>query len=211
MESLVVIVGAGPSGLAVAACLFLLSVSFVILEKEDCVASLWRKRSYDRLKLHLAKQYCALPHMPHPATTPTFIPKDQFIRYLDGYAARFLLNPELRTQVEVAKYDARAGGWIVGARDTVTGEEKLYKGRFLVVATGENGEGFVPRLPGLDSFPGDVVHSSSYKSGAAYPGKRVLVVGCGNSGMEIAYDLSEFGVYTSISIRSPVRELLTIS
>uniref|UniRef100_A0A804JHV5 Flavin-containing monooxygenase n=1 Tax=Musa acuminata subsp. malaccensis TaxID=214687 RepID=A0A804JHV5_MUSAM len=96
MESLVVIVGAGPTGLAVAACLFLLSVPFVILEKEDCVASLWRKRSYDRMKLHLAKQYCALPHMPHPATTPTFIPKEQFIRYLDGYAARFRLNPELR-------------------------------------------------------------------------------------------------------------------
>ncbi|URE10815.1 flavin-containing monooxygenase [Musa troglodytarum] len=77
MESLVVIVGAGPSGLAVTACLFLLSVPFVILEKEDCVASLRRKRSYDRLKLHLTKQYCALPHMPHPATTPTFIPREQ--------------------------------------------------------------------------------------------------------------------------------------
>ncbi|RWW82393.1 hypothetical protein BHE74_00009153 [Ensete ventricosum] len=90
-------------------------------------------------------------HAP-PATTPTFIPKEQFIRYLDGYAARFRRNPELRTQVEVAKYDGRAGGWIVRARDTVTGEEKLYKGRFLVMATGENGEGrsaprWVAQLP----------------------------------------------------------------
>ncbi|VAH98552.1 unnamed protein product [Triticum turgidum subsp. durum] len=59
-------------------------------------------------------------------------------------------------------------------------------------------------IPGLQSFPGDVIHSSSYKSGKSYSGMNVLVVGSGNSVMEIAYDLAAHGANTSIIIRSPV-------
>lgn len=65
----VVIVGAGPAGLATSACLNNLSVPNIILEREDCSASLWKKRAYDRMKLHLAKQFCELPHMPFPSRT----------------------------------------------------------------------------------------------------------------------------------------------
>ncbi|KAK1300176.1 putative indole-3-pyruvate monooxygenase YUCCA10 [Acorus calamus] len=81
----VVIVGAGPSGLATSVCLNLLSIPNVILEKEDCYNSLWKKRSYDRLKLHLAKEFCNLPHFPHPKSAPTYIPKDAFIKDLSKY------------------------------------------------------------------------------------------------------------------------------
>ncbi|KAK1555690.1 hypothetical protein Q3G72_030030 [Acer saccharum] len=59
-----VIVGAGPSGLATAACLREQGVPFVVLERADCIASLWQKRTYDRLKLHLPKQFCQLPKLP---------------------------------------------------------------------------------------------------------------------------------------------------
>ena len=76
--------------------------------------------------------------------------------------------------------------------------------KFLVVASGENSAENIPMIPGLENFPGDVIHSSSYKSGKSYSGKNVLVVGSGNSGMEIAYDLATHGANTSIVIRSPV-------
>nr|CAB3490403.1 unnamed protein product [Digitaria exilis] len=59
-------------------------------------------------------------------------------------------------------------------------------------------------IPGLHDFAGEVIHSSRYKSGTTYSGKNVLVVGCGNSGMEIAYDLASHGANTSIVVRSPV-------
>ncbi|XP_066333770.1 probable indole-3-pyruvate monooxygenase YUCCA10 [Miscanthus floridulus] len=94
--------------------------------------------------------------------------------------------------------------WIVAARDTVAGTEILYAAKFLVVATGENGEGRIPEVLGLESFHGEAIHSSTYKSGSGYAGKRVLVVGAGNSGMEIAYDLASHGADTSIVARSPV-------
>lgn len=204
MKKEVVIVGAGPSGLATAACLNRFSIPNIILEKEDCSASLWRRRTYDRLKLHLAKQFCELPHMPYSSTTPTFVPKDEFVQYLDSYQAHFKMNVIYCTIVDSANYDKYKGTWTIMARDKVTGEVRECTARFLVVATGENGEGMIPDIPGLETFSGEVVHSSFYKSGATYTGKNVLVVGSGNSGMEIAYDLSNFGAKTSITIRSPV-------
>jgi len=74
-EVVVAIVGVGPSGLAAVACLNCLGIANIVLEREDCSASLWRNRSYDRLKLHLAKQFCELPHMPFPSNSPTFVPR----------------------------------------------------------------------------------------------------------------------------------------
>ncbi|XP_038972316.1 probable indole-3-pyruvate monooxygenase YUCCA10 [Phoenix dactylifera] len=71
------------------------------------------------------------------------------------------------------------------------------------MATGGNGEGFIPDIPGLKSFPGEVIHSSYYKLGKLYINKKVLVIGSGNSGMEIALDLSNYGAQTSIVVRSP--------
>ncbi|EHA8589432.1 Flavin-containing monooxygenase [Cocos nucifera] len=199
----VVIVGAGPSGLATAACLNSFSIPNIILEKEDCAGSLWKKRTYDRLKLHLAKQFCALPHFPFPKSTKTFIPKNDFIQYLDHYVAHFNLMPIYHTIVESASFDERSQTWSIEARNRVTGKVEVYTAMFLVIATGENSEGFIPDIPGLESFPGEVIHSSYYKSGKLYTNNEVLVVGSGNSGMEIAFDLSNHGARTSIAIRSP--------
>lgn len=84
------------------------------------------------------------------------------------------------------------------------GEMCFYEGVFLVVASGESSEAFVPDIDGLSEFKGEVIHSTEYKSGEGFEKKKVLVVGCGNSGMEIAYDLSTFGAQTSIVVRSPV-------
>jgi indole-3-pyruvate monooxygenase len=205
MELAVLIVGAGPAGLATAACLSQHSVPYLIVEREDCTASLWRNRAYDRLKLHLAKEFCALPYMPYPPNTPTYVPRGEFVRYLDRYVEHFDIRPRFRTAVESAEYDAASGRWVVAARDTVSGEEIRFAARCLVIATGENGVGRVPAIPGLESFPGVAIHSSSYRSGGSYAGQRVLVVGAGNSGMEIAYDLATHSADTSIIVRSPVR------
>ncbi|XP_058099702.1 probable indole-3-pyruvate monooxygenase YUCCA10 [Magnolia sinica] len=204
MESIVVIVGAGPSGLATSACLNLLSIPNIILEREDCYASLWKKRAYDRLNLHLAKQFCHLPHMPHPPSSPTYIPRKDFIHYIDQYVSHFKLAPLYHRSIESASYDEDIGRWVVVAHNAVSNEVEEYRGQFLVVATGENSQGFIPDVPGLETFPGEIVHSNQYKSGRDYSEKTVLVVGSGNSGMEIAFDLSNFGAKTSIVVRSPV-------
>ncbi|KAL6637133.1 hypothetical protein ACP70R_024705 [Stipagrostis hirtigluma subsp. patula] len=203
-EMVVLIVGAGPAGLATAACLTQLSIPYVIVEREDCSASLWRNRAYDRLKLHLAKEFCELPHMSYPKDAPTYIPKDQFVNYLDNYIDSFNIRPRYHTAIESCMYDEGRKYWTTVARDMVTSVVVKYKAQFLVVASGENSAQNIPMISGLNSFPGKVIHSSQYKSGTTYSGKNVLVVGCGNSGMEIAYDLASHGANTSIVVRSPV-------
>ncbi|KAJ1275562.1 hypothetical protein BS78_05G145200 [Paspalum vaginatum] len=204
MDFVVLIVGAGPAGLATAACLSQRSIPYLIVEREDCSASLWRSRTYDRLKLHLAKEFCSLPYMPYPEGTPTYVPKEEFIKYVDRYTENFDIKPRYCTCVDSAAYDGETNRWAISTRDTVAGTEILFTTRFLVVATGENAVESIPAIPGIESFDGEVIHSSAYKSGRSYAGQRVLVVGSGNSGMEIAYDLARHGADTSIVVRSPV-------
>ncbi|KAF1896790.1 hypothetical protein Lal_00034491 [Lupinus albus] len=176
-----VIVGAGPSGLAVAACLKEQSVPFIVLERENCIASLWQKRTYDRLKLHLPKQFCQLPNFPFPLDFPEYPTKFQFIKYLESYASYFNITPQFNETVQSAKW--------------------------MVVATGENAEKVVPEFEGLQEFDGHVMHACDYKSGLSYNGHKVLVVGCGNSGMEVSLDLCNHHASPLMVVRSSVHVL----
>lgn len=210
-----VIVGAGPSGLAVAACLKDQGVPFIILERANCIASLWQNRTYDRLKLHLPKQFCQLPNVPFPEDFPEYPTKFQFISYLESYAKHFSIAPQFNETVQSAKYDETFGLWRI---KTIRKIKKLgglssggcaeceveYICRSLVVATGENSEKVVPEFEGLGEFGGHVMHACDYKSGEGYGGQKVLVVGCGNSGMEVSLDLCNHNANPSLVVRSSV-------
>ncbi|WOL00184.1 putative indole-3-pyruvate monooxygenase YUCCA9 [Canna indica] len=207
-----IIVGAGPSGLAVAASLKEHGVPFHILERADCIASLWQKRTYDRLKLHLPKQFCQLPNRPFPEDYPEYPTKKQFVEYLEDYAKHFGISPQFNQAVQSARYDETSGLWRVktvgaGSQAGNRNLEVEYICRWLVVATGENAEKAVPELEGLGEFSGDVTHASEYKSGEAYCGKRVLVVGCGNSGMELGLDLCDHNAYPAMVVRDSIHVL----
>ncbi|KAL1816603.1 hypothetical protein ACET3Z_019177 [Daucus carota] len=206
-ETVVIIVGAGPSGLATAACLKAQSIPYMILERENCFASLWKHKSYDRLHLHLAKQFCQLPFMSFPKSSPTFVPKKEFLQYLDDYVTHFAINPLYQRLVVSAFYNESLGKWNVKATNGVSGELEEYISRFLVVATGVTCDAYIPKVEGLSKFAGDVIHSTQYKSGGIYENQHVLVVGSGNSGMEIAFDLANHGAKASIVVRSPVHVL----
>lgn len=195
------IVGAGPSGLAVGAGLKRRGVPFVILERSNCIASLWQQRTYDRLCLHLPKHFCQLPYVPFPESFPEYPTKKQFVDYLEAYSNRFEIAPRFDESVESAKYD---GLWKVRTVKP-DGSTTDYLCRWLVAATGENAEKFVPEFEGLGDFAGDVMHAGDYKSGKPFSGKKVLVVGCGNSGMEVSLDLFLHQALPSMVVRSSVR------
>lgn len=211
-----IIVGGGPSGLAVAACLRAKGIPSVVLERAHCIASLWQLNTYDRLRLHLPKKYCELPLTPFPSCFPTYPTKRQFMTYLEAYAREHGVRPRFNEAVVAAEYDEALGFWRV--RTATQGEpveEREYLCRWLVAATGENAEAVVPELEGAADFGGPIVHTSSYKSGDAFRGKRVLVVGCGNSGMEVCLDLCDNAAKPTIVVRDSVhvlpREMLGLS
>ncbi|XP_068656739.1 indole-3-pyruvate monooxygenase YUCCA2-like [Aristolochia californica] len=204
-----VIIGAGPSGLATAACLKQRGVPSLILERENCIASLWKLKAYDRLKLHLPKKFCELPLMSFPAKFPTYPTKDQFTDYLEAYAKKFSIKPLFGEEVLEADFDPAIGFWRVGT------EEKEFVCRWLIVATGENAEAVSPDIPGIHNFQGRLLHTSSYKNGADFKGEKVLVVGCGNSGMEICLDLCNNDAEASLVVRDKLhilpRDMLGVS
>ncbi|KAA8521477.1 hypothetical protein F0562_012150 [Nyssa sinensis] len=196
-----IIVGAGPSGLAVSACLKNNGVPSVILERSDCIASLWQQRSYNRLKLHLPKQFCELPLLGFPENFPMYPTKHQFISYMESYAVHFSIEPRFKQVVQSAEFDHISGFWRVQTQDTE------YISRWLIVATGENAEPVIPEIPGIEKFDGPVVHTSGYKSGLEFSNKRVLVVGCGNSGMEVSLDLCRHHASPHMVVRNTVHIL----
>ncbi|XP_058105402.1 indole-3-pyruvate monooxygenase YUCCA8-like [Magnolia sinica] len=205
-----IIVGAGPSGLAVAASLRLHSIPSIILEKADTIAPLWRHRTYDRLCLHLPKPLCELPHLPFPSHFPNYPSKQHFLSYLLCYAQLFSLRPHFCHTVTDARYDPSHSVWRVTTTDSAQfGDPIEFISRWLVVATGENAEPIVPELAGIEAFVEGkkAVHSSDYKTGGDYRGKKVLVIGCGNSGMEVCLDLCEHGAMPFMSVRSGVHIL----
>ena len=194
-ETEVIVIGAGPAGLAVGACLRDQGVPFEILEQADAVGSSWR-RHYERLHLHTVKQFSALPLLPWPASVPMYPSRAQMVEYLERYAERFRLAPRFGEAAARARHDGSR--WVV---QTAAGERRA---RALVVATGYNRVPRLPALPGQERFEGEILHSSAYRSGARFRGKRALVVGLGNSGGEIAIDLWEHGADTTLAVRSPV-------
>lgn len=200
-----IIIGAGPAGLAVGACLKRAKLSCLILEQADKVGSAWRQH-YDRLHLHTAKTHSALPFVPFPKAYPRYPSRVQMISYLEAYAQQFQLEPKCGQQVIAARYTH--DGWEVQTQDT------RYQAQNLVIAAGYTREPYLPNWSGQTDFRGTILHSSQYRNSEPFKQQKVLVVGFGNSGGEIAIDLYEHGAHPSMSVRSPVnvipRELLGI-
>ncbi|KAL8216870.1 hypothetical protein R6Q57_023707 [Mikania cordata] len=193
-----IIVGGGPSGIAVAACLKHNGIPSLVLEKDDCIASLWQHKAYDYVKLHLPKQLCELPMLGYPKNYPKYPTKNQFIAYVTAYADHFAIKPLFKQKVESAGFELERGVWRVKTQDSG------YESRWLVVATGENAEALVPEIPGAETFEGRVVHASEYKNGREFRGKKVVVIGCGNSGMEISLDLCNHDSIPFMVVRNSV-------
>ncbi|RWG13122.1 NAD(P)/FAD-dependent oxidoreductase [Mesorhizobium sp.] len=195
MDTNVVIVGAGPAGLAVGACLKRAGVDFIILEKASELAPAWR-RHYRRLHLHTVKSFSSLPFLPFPKSHPRYVPREKVVAYLDAYAARFSLEPRFGVTVKSIR---RAGEKIVVETDAGP-----FNARKIVIATGNNAEPITPAFAGIETFKGEVLHSAAYTEATPYTARNVLVVGMGNTGAEIALDLAESGAHPTISVRRGV-------
>ncbi|KAL0687094.1 hypothetical protein Bca4012_086771 [Brassica carinata] len=206
-----IIIGAGPSGLATSACLSNRGVPSLILERSDSIASLWKTKTYDRLKLHLPKHFCRLPLLDFPENFPKYPSKNEFLDYLESYASHFGIVPRFNENVVNAAFDTSSGLWRVK-----TLNKTEYLSKWLIVATGENADAYVPETPGIVKFSGGkIIHASDYRSGEEFRQQRVLVVGCGNSGMEISLDLVRHNASPHLVVRNTVhvlpREILGLS
>lgn len=199
----VIVVGAGPAGLAISRELLRRGVEHIVLERGAEVGHTWANM-YDSLVLHTGKHLSGLPGLPFGSRAPLFPPRALFVEYLHQYASIFRLP--IRTSTPVERVARENGAW----RVTTPGGDLV--ARAVVMATGIVANPIRPALPGREQFRGQVMHSVEYRRPAPFVGRRVLVVGAGNSAGEIAPELARAGAEVTLSVRSGAvavpRELL---
>jgi putative flavoprotein involved in K+ transport len=200
----VVIIGAGPAGLAAAAELRRRGVPSQVLERNEVVASSWRAR-YDHLQLNTCRWNSQLTLGDHFSRGVPFFPlRDQAVQYLEAFTERH--DVDVRFGVEVERIEPCPDGWELSTNDGPL------KAQQVIVAIGHQHTPTIPAWPGRDAFPGQILHSSVYRNPEGFQGQDVLVVGAGCSGLDIATDLAQGGAArVRLAMRTPPNLLLKLS
>ena len=172
-----------------------LGVSTVILERSDQVGSSWRSR-YDGLRLNTLGWMSTQPGY-HGGYGPRHFPtRDEWVRYLEGYAARHALR--IRFDTDVVRIDRDTEGWRVESSDGA------FTCRLVVVATGHDREPTIPDWPGRESFTGELIHAAEYRNPEPFRNRDVLVVGPNVTGSELAFFLADGGARrVRVAARTP--------
>lgn len=189
----VVVVGGGPAGLATSAELRRRHIDHVVLERGAAAGHSWM-HLYDSLTLHTGKHLSTLPGMSFDRRVPIFPTRRDFVAYLHRYAE--VLELPIKTGTTVTAIDRHGDGWMVRTM------KADIAARDVVVATGIVAAPRTPNVPGREQYRGRVIHSIEYHRPDGFEGRRVLVVGVGNSGGEIASELAHAGAHVTVAVRS---------
>ena len=196
----VLVLGAGHSGLSAAARLKALGLDTLVVEKNPRVGDNWRTR-YRSLNLHNEVWANQMPYLLFPPTWPAYCSKDKIADWFESYASILDLNVWTGTSLERASYAEDARRWTIEVRRP-GGEVRTLHPRHLVLAIGVFGEARRISLPGADNFQGEIITSQEYRSDRDAAGRRVVVVGTGSSGHDIAQDYVVHGADVTMVQRS---------
>jgi dimethylaniline monooxygenase (N-oxide forming) len=195
------IIGAGSSGIAVAKALKQKGLDFDCFEKGSDIGGNWRynndngvSAAYRSLHIDTSRKNLQYPDFPTPDDWPDFPSHWQVMKYLEDYAETFGIRPHIRFRTSVMKVEPAGDRWAV----TLDSGETLTYGA-VIVANGHLWDTRLPDFPGR--FDGTQIHSHAYKTAAPFDDKRVLVVGIGNSAVDIAVDLCRRARSVHISTR----------
>ncbi|MDZ7839546.1 MAG: NAD(P)-binding domain-containing protein [Gammaproteobacteria bacterium] len=195
------IIGAGSSGVTVAKALKEKGLAFDMFEKGSDIGGMWRYENdngqsscYASLHIDTSRPNLGYSDFPIDPSLPDFLSHRQFLAHLEAYADHFGIRPLVTFNTRVETVTPQAGRWRVRLSD---GEEHDYG--TVIVANGHLSDPRMPDFPGR--FDGDAIHSHYYRTAAPYEGKRVMVVGLGNSAVDIAVDLCRRASHVIVSTR----------
>lgn len=210
-DARVCLIGAGSSGIAAAKALFEADIPFDCFEKSDRVGGNWvygnkngMSSAYQGLYINTSRERMAYSDFPMPRSYPDFPHHSQIAKYFESYVDHFGFRKRIAFETSVERAEKTATGeWRVRIR-RASGEEEERTYGTLLVANGHHWDPLVPDPPFPGSFAGRELHAHHYKSSDELRGKRVVVVGMGNSAMDIAVESSEVATRTFLSGRRGV-------
>ncbi|MGI5217666.1 flavin-containing monooxygenase [Nocardia sp. CA-290969] len=192
-----VVIGGGQSGLAAAHYLTAQHLNTAILEASGEATGSW-PRYYDSLTLFSPARYSALPGRCFPGDPDRYPHRDEVIDYLRSYAADVGADIHTRTPVETVTYTGGKGFAVT------TGSGAVFTAPRVIAATGSFDSPFLPAVPGRDEFEGRLLHAGEYRTPGEFTDQRVIVVGAGNSAVQIAAELAEH-TQVVLASRAPVK------
>lgn len=203
------VIGAGPCGVAMIRCLDKMNVPYQAFEYHTEVGGIWNNENplstvYDSAHLISSKGMTQYDEFPFEDKVADFPHNSILKNYFKGFAEKFNLNKNVRFNSAITKVDRNSDGtWTVNYKDRTSNEEFSEKFKGVILATGlfNKGNENLPKWPGMETFKGEIVHASDYRSNDLFAGKRVLIVGCGNSAADIAIDAVHRAKKVDMSVR----------
>jgi putative flavoprotein involved in K+ transport len=195
MHTDAIVIGAGQSGLAAAHALQTRGIRPLVLEAGNTPTGSW-PHYYDSLTLFSPARYSSLPGMPFPCDPNRYPHRDEVVSYLSTYASR--LDANIRTNHRVTRVAADNGAFAVEACG------KSFTTKKVIAATGGFNRPHRPDLSGLPDYTGTVLHAAEYRNPVPFTSQRIVVVGAGNSAVQIAVELAQHANVT-LATRAPIR------
>jgi cation diffusion facilitator CzcD-associated flavoprotein CzcO len=205
----VCIIGAGSSGIAAAQVLDARGIPFDCFEKGSQIGGNWRyendngmSSAYRSLHINTSRRVMAFKSLPMPENYPDYPDHFQMAAYFDEFADHFGLREKIGFRTEVIKVEPAEGEWAVTTK-TASGAEGTERYRAVLVANGHHWDPRWPEpaFPGSDGFDGEQLHAHHYREPDVLRGKRVLVLGLGNSATDIAVESSRIADRTFLAVR----------
>lgn len=195
------IVGAGPAGLSMARSLKIKGIPFHVIERYKDVGGIWDTENpgspmYKSAHFISSKYLSNYADYPMPEEYPDYPSNRQILAYHRSFAREYDLYRHIKFNSSVQSIQQKGSKWLVKLEN---GESGFYEG--VICASGITWSPNIPKLQGIETFKGEVIHSVKYKDISSFRGKRVLVVGAGNSGCDIACDAGVAAEQAFISVR----------
>ncbi|KAL4237753.1 Cyclopentanone 1 [Mactra antiquata] len=216
LKKKVAVIGAGASGLTAIKCCLDEGLEPVCFERANYISGLWHYTDYveegqacvmKSTVINTSKEMMCYSDYPIPADYPIFMHNKYVDKYFHLYADEFGLKKYINMNTEVHSIKQsddykKSGKWEIVTSSKSAPEKKTHTFDFVLICTGHHADKNVPNFVGLDKFKGKVTHTHDYKDYHGYEDKNVLIIGIGNSGGDVATEISRISAQTYISTRS---------